>query len=89
MPTRQQIIKAARGDKGWTQQQLAEESDLSLDTVNRAEAEGEQACELAPQSLAKIAKPLGLKTLDLVAAPWRDTSPEPSVQNPGAITSCA
>ena len=49
-----QRVKELRKKKGWTQEDLAREIDVSLSTVQRWESKGARPSRLARRELAKL-----------------------------------
>jgi len=57
-------IKALREKKGWSQEDLAREIDVSLSTVQRWEKKGSKPIRLARRELKKLFREAEINSLD-------------------------
>lgn len=55
-------IKALRKDKGWSQEDLAREIEVSLSTVQRWESKGAKPTRLARRELRRLFKEAGIES---------------------------
>ena len=58
-------VKALREKKGWSQEDLAREIDVSLSTVQRWEKKGGKPTRLARRELQKLLQEAGIDEEDL------------------------
>lgn len=57
-------VKELRKRRGWTQEELAQEIDVSLSTVQRWERQGGEPTRLARRELAKFFQQAGIDVED-------------------------
>ncbi len=55
-------VKALRGKRGWSQEDLAREIDVSLSTVQRWEKKGSKPTRLARRELKRLFKKAGFES---------------------------